>query len=70
MLGVLRPRGHPSANLRRRDAGRQRLLEVGREAEIFKFVFKHSIALAGLVGAIVMLYAFAIPRVIPAVTAP
>ena len=43
--------------------------QVGREAEIFRFVFKHSIALACLVGAIVMLYAFAIPWIIPAATA-
>ena len=35
--------------------------QVGREAAIFQFVFKHSIALACLVGAIVMLYAFAFP---------
>jgi lactate permease len=42
--------------------------QVGREAAIFKYVFKHSIALACLVGAIVMLYAFAIPWVIPAAT--
>ena len=42
--------------------------QVGREAEIFRFVFKHSIALAALVGAIVTLYAFAIPWVIPAAT--
>jgi lactate permease len=39
--------------------------QVGREAEIFRFVFKHSIALACLVGAIVTLYAFAIPWAIP-----
>jgi lactate permease len=42
--------------------------QVGREAAIFKYVFKHSIVLACLVGAIVMLYAFAIPWVIPAAT--
>jgi lactate permease len=42
--------------------------QVGHEAAIFKYVFKHSIALACLVGAIVMLYAFAIPWVIPAAT--
>jgi lactate permease len=42
--------------------------QVGREAAIFQFVFKHSIALACLVGAIVMLYAFAFPGVIPAAT--
>ncbi len=42
--------------------------QVGNEAAIFKFVFKHSIALACLVGAIVMLYAFVFPGVIPTVT--
>ena len=42
--------------------------QVGREAAIFKAVFKHSLALACLVGLIVMLYAFAIPWVIPATT--
>ena len=42
--------------------------QVGREAAIFKYVFKHSIILACLVGAIVMLYAFAIPGVVPAAT--
>ncbi len=40
--------------------------QAGREAEIFKYVFKHSIALACLVGAIVMLYAFVFPSAIPA----
>jgi lactate permease len=40
--------------------------QVGREADIFRFVFKHSLALAALVGAIVMVYAFAIPGLIPA----
>ncbi len=39
--------------------------QVGNEAAIFKFVFKHSIALACLVGAIVMLYAFVFPGMIP-----
>jgi lactate permease len=39
--------------------------QVGREAEIFRFVFKHSLALAALVGAIVTLYAFAIPWIVP-----
>jgi lactate permease len=42
--------------------------QVGREAAIFQFVFKHSIALACLVGAIVMLYAFVFPGIIPAAT--
>jgi lactate permease len=39
--------------------------QVGKEAAIFKAVFKHSIALATLIGLIVMLYAFVIPWVIP-----
>jgi lactate permease len=39
--------------------------QVGNEAAIFKAVFKHSIALATLIGLIVMLYAFVIPWVIP-----
>jgi lactate permease len=38
---------------------------VGREAEIFKAVFKHSIALATLVGLLVMLYAYVTPWIIP-----
>jgi len=42
---------------------------VGKEAEIFKAVFKHSIVLAALVGLLVMVYAYALPWVIP-VTPP
>jgi lactate permease len=42
--------------------------QVGNEAAIFKFVFKHSIILACLVGTIVMLYAFVIPEIIPVAT--
>jgi lactate permease len=41
--------------------------QVGREAEIFKVVIKHSLLLACLVGAIVMLYAFVFPGVVPVV---
>ena len=37
----------------------------GREADIFKAVFWHSITLATLVGLLVMLYAYAIPWIIP-----
>jgi lactate permease len=37
----------------------------GNEAAIFKAVFKHSIALAAIVGGIVMLYAFVFPKWIP-----
>jgi lactate permease len=39
--------------------------QVGNEAAIFKAVFKHSVALATLIGLIVMLYAFVMPWVIP-----
>jgi lactate permease len=39
--------------------------QVGREAAIFKAVFRHSIVLASLVGLIVMLYAFVFPSIIP-----
>jgi lactate permease len=37
----------------------------GREADIFKAVFWHSIVLASLVGLVVMLYAYVMPWVIP-----
>jgi lactate permease len=37
----------------------------GREAEIFKAVFPHSIALAILVGLVVMLYAYVFPGLVP-----
>ncbi len=43
--------------------------QVGKEAEIFKAVFKHSIVLAALVGLLVMVYAYLIPWVIPAMPA-
>jgi lactate permease len=39
--------------------------QAGNEAAIFKAVFKHSLALASIVGLIVMLYAFVIPWIIP-----
>jgi lactate permease len=39
--------------------------QVGREAAIFKAVFRHSIVLASIVGLIVMFYAYAIPWIIP-----
>jgi lactate permease len=42
--------------------------QAGREAEIFKVVFKHSVALACLVGLIVTFYAFVVPWVIPLAT--
>jgi lactate permease len=37
----------------------------GREAEIFKAVFVHSIVLASLVGLVVMFYAYVVPGIIP-----
>jgi len=40
--------------------------QVGNEAPIFKAVFWHSLVLASIVGAIVMLYAFVLPWIIPA----
>jgi lactate permease len=39
--------------------------QVGNEAVIFKAVFKHSIALATLIGLIIMLYAFVFQWIIP-----
>ena len=39
--------------------------QAGNEAAIFKAVFKHSVALASLVGVIVMLYAFVFKGLIP-----
>jgi lactate permease len=39
--------------------------QQGNEAAIFKAVFGHSIVLASLVGLIVMIYAYAIPWIIP-----
>jgi lactate permease len=38
---------------------------AGREADVFKAVFWHSIALASLVGLVVMLYAYVTPWIIP-----
>jgi lactate permease len=37
----------------------------GREADIFKAVFTHSVVLATLVGLVVMFYAYVIPWIIP-----
>jgi lactate permease len=37
----------------------------GREADVFKAVFWHSIVLASMVGLLVMLYAYVTPWVIP-----
>jgi lactate permease len=39
--------------------------QEGKEADLFKAIFKHSIILATLVGLLVMLYAYGIPWVIP-----
>jgi len=39
--------------------------QVGAEGDIFRFVFWHSVALAGIVGVIVMVYAYALPQWIP-----
>ena len=39
--------------------------QEGREADIFKAVLGHSLALVGLVGLIVMLYAFVFPGAVP-----
>ncbi|HEV8540912.1 MAG TPA: L-lactate permease, partial [Verrucomicrobiae bacterium] len=39
--------------------------QVGKEAAIFRAVFKHSIVLAALVGLLIMAYAYLWPGVIP-----
>jgi lactate permease len=39
--------------------------QVGQEGSIFRFVFWHSVALAAIVGIIVMLYAYVFPQFIP-----
>ena len=39
--------------------------QVGQEGSIFRFVFWHSVSLAAIVGVIVMLYAYALPHLIP-----
>lgn len=39
--------------------------QVGNEGSIFRFVFWHSVALAAIVGLIVMLYAYVFPQLIP-----
>jgi lactate permease len=39
--------------------------QVGREAAIFRVMFKHSTVLACLVGMIVTLYAFMVPWMVP-----
>ena len=39
--------------------------QVGQEGSIFRYVFWHSVALAAIVGVIVMLYAYVFPQFIP-----
>jgi len=39
--------------------------QVGNEGAIFRYVFWHSVALAGIVGIIVMMYAYQFPQFIP-----
>jgi lactate permease len=39
--------------------------QVGNEGSIFRFVFWHSVALAAIVGVIVMFYAYVLPQFIP-----
>jgi lactate permease len=39
--------------------------QVGREADMFRHIFKHSILLACLVGLLVMVYAYLLPWVVP-----
>jgi lactate permease len=39
--------------------------QVGNEGTIFRFVFWHSVALAAIVGVIVMMYAYVFPQFIP-----
>ncbi|HEY2459665.1 MAG TPA: lactate permease LctP family transporter [Candidatus Acidoferrum sp.] len=39
--------------------------QVGNEGSIFRYVFWHSVALASIVGVIVMLYAYVFPQFIP-----
>jgi len=38
---------------------------VGREADIFRFTLKHSILFAGFVGTLSLLYAYAVPWIVP-----
>jgi len=39
--------------------------QVGNEGSIFRFLFWHSVALAAIVGVIVMIYAYVLPQYIP-----
>ena len=44
--------------------------QVGREAEIFRAVIKHSLALVAIVGLIVTIYAFLLPGWVPDASRP
>jgi lactate permease len=44
--------------------------QVGREAEIFRAVLKHSLVLAAIVGLIVTAYAFLVPAWVPRIAQP
>jgi lactate permease len=39
--------------------------QTGKEAEMFRFIFRHSIVLAVLVGLLVMFYAYVTPWIVP-----
>lgn len=39
--------------------------QAGKEAEMFRFIFKHSLILAILVGLLVLAYAYLIPGIVP-----
>jgi lactate permease len=43
---------------------------VGRESEIFRFTFKHSIAMAIVVGILHLLWAYVFPGIVPSYTKP
>ncbi len=44
--------------------------QVGREAEIFRAVIKHSLVHVAIVGLIVTAYAFLVPGWVPRITQP
>jgi lactate permease len=39
--------------------------QLGNEGSIFRYLFWHSVALAAMVGFIVMMYAYVLPQYIP-----
>ena len=43
---------------------------VGRESEIFRFTFKHSIIMAAIVGVLHLLWAYVFPGIVPAYVKP